>query len=520
MKMSADKILNPVSCVVAAGVLLGGSTACAEAVDVRRSPVRYADFGAKGDGVADDFDAIIAAHAHANAHALPVRADDGATYFIGGGRRTAEIKTDTDFGTAAFRIDDTQVSLDDKGASVFSVRSSQPRVRLEGLTFLKRDQRDLGIRLASASVVVVVDANVRQYIRRGLNENKGSAKTDVLLVAADGTIDPRTPPLWDFDAITEATAHPVDAAVLSVRGGRFTTIANRAPSEYTYFARGIQIERSNVRVEGLEHRVVGEGEHGAPYSGFIRIGRCADVEVRNVLFSGRKTYSTIGSAGKPVSMGSYDLAMDRAINVSVIGCTQANDIDDSRLWGVMTSNFCKNLLYEDCTLSRFDAHQGLFNGIVRRSRLRMINLIGGGTFRLEDSVVTGNRLISLRNDYGSTWQGDVIVRNTTLDPAGDQPLQTLSLIGGSNDGSHDFGYPCSMPHRVELENVRIQDLPAAESYRGPVLFGDFKIDPSGGKSPYAPPREVHINDVTTTSGLALRISDQPAVFADTKIVER
>ncbi len=504
---------------MAAGALLGVAAAHAEAVDARASAVRYADFGAKGDGVADDFDAIIAAHEHANAHGLPVRADDGATYYIGGGRRTAEIKTDTDFGTAAFRIDDTQVALDHRGSQVFCVRASQPRIQPEGLSTLKRGQRNLGIRLPSESVVVVVDAHVRQYIRRGLNENKGTAKTDVLLVAADGTIDSRTPLLWDFDAITEVTAYPVDAAVLTVRGGRFTTIANQASSNYNYFARGIQIERSNVRVEGLEHHVIGEGETGAPYNGFIRVQRCANVEVRNIVFSGRKTYSTIGAAGKPVTMGSYDLTLDRAVNASIIGCTQANDIDDARLWGVMGSNFCKNLLYEDCTLSRFDAHQGLFNGVIRRSRLRMINLIGGGTFRLEDSVVTGSRLISLRNDYGSTWQGDVIVRNTTLDPADDRPRQTLSLIGGRNDGSHDFGYPCSMPHRIELDNVRIQDLPATESYRGPVLFGDFGIGSSAAKFPYAPTREVLIKDVTTASGLPLRISDQPDVFADSKIAK-
>jgi len=62
---------------MAAGALLGGAAAHAEAVDARASAIRYADFGAKGDGVADDFDAIIAAHEHANAHGLPVRADEG-----------------------------------------------------------------------------------------------------------------------------------------------------------------------------------------------------------------------------------------------------------------------------------------------------------------------------------------------------------------------------------------------------------------------------------------------------------
>jgi len=68
--------------------------------------VHYSDFGAKGDGKTDDIDAIAASHAFANQQGLVVKADEGATYYIGGKERTALIQTDTDFGTAAFIIDD------------------------------------------------------------------------------------------------------------------------------------------------------------------------------------------------------------------------------------------------------------------------------------------------------------------------------------------------------------------------------------------------------------------------------
>src|SRR5687767_8193037 len=69
--------------------------------------VRYSDFNARGDGKTDDIDAIAAAHAFANQHGLVVKADEGATYYIGGKNRTALVQTDTEFGTAAFIIDDT-----------------------------------------------------------------------------------------------------------------------------------------------------------------------------------------------------------------------------------------------------------------------------------------------------------------------------------------------------------------------------------------------------------------------------
>ena len=64
--------------------------------------IRYSDLGAKGDGKTDDSDAIDATHNLANQHGLPVKADENATYYIGGKNRTATLRTDTDVGSAAF----------------------------------------------------------------------------------------------------------------------------------------------------------------------------------------------------------------------------------------------------------------------------------------------------------------------------------------------------------------------------------------------------------------------------------
>src|SRR5690606_25653402 len=52
--------------------------------------VSYSDFGAIGDGKSDDIEEIVAAHAFANQHNLSVKADDNATYYIGGKKLTAD----------------------------------------------------------------------------------------------------------------------------------------------------------------------------------------------------------------------------------------------------------------------------------------------------------------------------------------------------------------------------------------------------------------------------------------------
>jgi len=71
--------------------------------------VAYEDFGAIGDGVADDLPAICAAHAHANQQRLRVRSKADATYHLGSRALTAVVETDTDWNTSRFTIDDTQV---------------------------------------------------------------------------------------------------------------------------------------------------------------------------------------------------------------------------------------------------------------------------------------------------------------------------------------------------------------------------------------------------------------------------
>lgn len=96
--------------------------------------IRYSDFGAKGDGTTNDSDAIAATHNLANQQNLPVKADGDATYYIGGKNRTATIRTDTDFGSAAFIIDDRKV--EDRTAFVFLVDSELKPFKPQGITTL------------------------------------------------------------------------------------------------------------------------------------------------------------------------------------------------------------------------------------------------------------------------------------------------------------------------------------------------------------------------------------------------
>ncbi len=487
--------------------------------------VYYSEYGAAGDGATDDFDAIIKAHAAANEAGLKVRADAGATYYIGTAGKTAQIQTDTDWGDAKFIIDDSKVPVDNRSAQIFNVSSKFPATPVTTVKTLAKNQKKLDLSLPHNSFIVVTDNNTMRYIREGLNVNNGAAQTDVFVVDKKGKVDMKAPIIWDYANISSMTAYPIDAETLTVKGGYFTTIANQAESRYTYYSRGIGITRSNVTVDGIYHTVTGELDHGAPYNGFIAISNCTEVTVQNCKLSGHKIYITIGRANAPVSMGTYDVTVNRSTNVTFRNCKQINNIHDANLWGIFASNYSKNIMFDSVEFSRFDAHMGVVNATIRNSVLgrQGINLIGGGVFLIENSKVCGSTFINLRSDYGSTWDGEIVIRNCQFVPRNGERSDAV-LIGGSYSGQHDFGYTCYMPKKITIDGLVIDDSNPAGDFRGPKIFANFNKNYTSEafkeKYPYVITKEITIKNLTVKSGKKYLISDNPFMFRNVKVKEK
>ena len=490
---------------------------------INAKTIYYSEYGAVGDGITDDFDAIIKAHDEANKKGLKVCADKGAKYYIGGADKTALVQTDTDWADARFIIDDTKV--ENYTTNIFDVSSKHTPTQITTVKTLTKNQKKLDLSLSQNSFIVVNDNSTRRYIRFGLNQNNGSAQTDVFVVDKKGKVDMKAPIIWDFNNITSMTAYPIDKKTLTISGGHFTTIANQAESKYTYYGRGINISRSNVVVEGIYHIIADELDHGAPYRGFINIANCTGVTVQNCILSGHKTYVTIGSANAPVSMGSYDISVGRSTNVTFKNCKQTNDIHDPTYWGIFGSNYSKNITFDNVEFSRFDAHMGVANATIKNSVLghQGINIIGCGVFLIENTKVCGRSFVNLREDYGSTFEGELIIRNCEYIPRNGAQSDAV-LINGSNSSRHDFGYPCYMPEKITIDGLVINDLNPGNNYPGPKIFAPFnnenKSEAFVEKYPYTVTKEVEIKNLTIKSGKSYIISNNQYMFRNVKITER
>ena len=480
-------------------------------MDAQANEVTYEAFGAVGDGVTDDLPSICEAHAYANQHGLRVRSSPDATYHLGRRALTAIIETDTDWGTSRFIIDDSQ-GVENHKLALFEVRSRLSPVPLV-IDRIARGQERLDLRPASDCLVFIENENRRIFIRRGLNQNSGTAQKEVFILRRDGSIEGGID--WDYDVVTQVVAQPIDPEPLVLRGGVFINIANQMRQEvgYNYWSRNIRVSRSNTEIDGVTLQVTGETEFGHPYGGFLSVQRCANITLRNCSIDGRKTYQTIGSAGKPVSMGTYGYQANHVVNFRMINCRVEN-IHDRTRWGVIATNFMKNILVEDCVLSRMDVHMGASGSyIIRGSTLGYagLNAIGRGRLIVENSTLHGGSLISFRSDYGSTWEGEVLIRNSRwIPPAGQGGSPAMFRM--ENDGTHDFGYPCFMPRVIRIEGLTVEDANRSEGYPGITFFNDPIGAPREDRPfPYRLTERLEVSGLKTASGLPPRISDNPEV---------
>ena len=442
--------------------------------------VLYSDFGAVGDGVTDDLEAIKAAHSYANTFGLKVKATEGAVYYIGNIVGAVTVKTDTDWTGAKFIIDDTVVStatsertknifniVSDASAVTYTAGKGEIGARIDAINAAgginKNDFTTLDLGLGYKAMVMLINDDHRCYIRYGINQDNGSSQNELVLIDENGNVDPSTPLLFSYEKITKIKVIRVDDKPITVTGGDFETRANIAPREYTYYGRGILISRSNVTITNISHIITGEGDTGAPYSGFVNVQACNNVLIKDSVLSAHKAYKLITNENN--TMGTYDLSFSESNAVTCYNVTMHNFFAsdgvtpsvDAGYWGIMGSNYCKNLTYDSCKLTRFDAHKGTYNATIRDSDVASLTLIGGGTFTMENSrVYTNGRsyIIGLRSDYGSTWNGDFIIKNVTAVTKSAYTSGTMALINGGFT-NHNFGYTCYMPANVVVDNLTV-----------------------------------------------------------------
>ena len=448
-----------------------------------KKTVYYSEFGAKGDGVTEDFAALLKCHEYANANGCTVKADAGATYYIcETDGVTIPVMTDVDWGDATFIMDDTKIPVPSKSrtANIFTMKSSyQKKVYGEDSEIVKAINAKGGIKADEATnigyapgypaILILFDYEHFAYIRWGCHAAgyTNNPQRELIVVDKDGNIDPNTKLLLDYKHVSSIEEYRIDDEPITVENGIFITKANAAPPVYTAYNRGLGINRSNVTIKNTVHKIVDEGETGAPYGGFIISFAANNVLCEGLTLQSHKSYKDYNPDGTVHSiMGSYDIGGAFTTNITFKNCVQSNFFKDEEnkiafsereYWGIMGTNYCKNMTYDGCVLSRLDAHAGVYNVTVKDTSISYIKLIGGGVANIENCKVyqpDGSKwypFFELRCDYGSTWRGDVIIKDCEFYKI---EGAEATVIASASWNNWNFGYTTYLPNIV-LDNFKV-----------------------------------------------------------------
>ncbi len=356
------------------------------------SRVYYSDFGAVGDGIANDYAPIKAAHDFANEGGQTVYADGGKTYRFTDAPKSILIKTDVDFCGATLIFDDTRVtSPENKNVKDITVHSEGSVFRLvndysyirsddamaEEINSVKDDDGyvlrgmesggksdKINLKLGYPALLLIKNTKYQNYIRYGFVGNKGGPQREILLIDGEGNIDPSTPLLHDYRDITNVIIQRQDVEAITVKNATVKTLAPRINNQNNcYVNRNFAIERPHVTFENIQHSVIGEipraepvrcDAEGLSYSvaseGYTGRGRCVYDKNGN-LYEGDdiKTFYGPSYNGfvyvdltndvhfKNCSFqsrvlyleGTYDIAANSANNIVFEDCTQLNFFEKS-----------------------------------------------------------------------------------------------------------------------------------------------------------------------------------------------
>lgn len=471
---------------------------CKNCLDVKKyvSVIKYEDYGAIGDGKTDDSEAIRAAHDAANSCGLPVEGKAGATYYIGALDKTIVIKTDTDWNGAEFIFDDHQIRWDDsvrRYINVFTVKSDVSHKFIDvpsGFT-LSKGQTNIGMTFDAPCMLKLENSKEKIYKRYGENANGGVNVSEMILVDENGNVDPTTPIQYDYSTVTSITRYSISDKPITVGNATITTIAPN-PKEYDpdyennycYYARGIMVNRSNTTVYAIKHIVENEDmtieidrngdgvidkwgadkSYGVPYIGFFSFQICNNATMIDCLVEGHQAYSFYQGATRNEpgttrnEMGSYDINATDCINLSFRNIVQYENQETGETitnrfmyHGIMGSNFCRNVLMDNCYVDRFDSHQGLHNATITNCTIGFgILVIGGGELYIENVYrLSGGTFVCLRLDYNSVFEGDVVIKNCKMGSA------VNSIINGTWRSFYN-GLPNYITRSLTIDGLAVE----------------------------------------------------------------
>ena len=501
------------------GACLNMSSELLEQIESGQVKLTYECFGANGQDTNNDYEAIQAAHKFANKEYidkgihLTVYGTSGSTYYMtSNSAGYINVATNTNWQGANFQIIDTADGIDYSkpifrivspmkaskngngklsmeyaaGTAVYNAANFTPSTT-NASAFVNAvmndvrstDNQDYTRFFESSQILAVylVD-NDTTYYRNGSESSSIPKREQILINKNTGEI--LTDIEWNYNNLSKVYVWPIPETQIIVQNGKFNTktynhLTEADGTKRGYINRSIHVDTTgNVILYGITHTLDESEEYtnayeqvgsGNAYYGFLRFSKASYIDVYNVTLTPH-TFGKIVSGSSTSSKGTYDLTFEDSNSISFDTLlTPTELLTNPSKWGIMGTKGSKNIRFTNSRVNRIDAHEGIRNLYVADTVIgcRGMTLIGSGDFLGENlEVLDASELVWLRNDYGSTWKGNIVINGATFTPkittASSGHGDDLKLIQSQYNSSLNYGLASYFP-AVYMKNITIRNAP-------------------------------------------------------------
>ena len=496
-QMEADKNAVIANVTVDSEVILarGGKATLGERLDDTTAQledeigVDIRNFGVVGDGVVDDGPAIKSAHTWANENSKKLWYPPGE-YYIRDAKEIV-IEHDVDASQATIIVDTDMHTR----SYLYIIRSKQPYsydISPDILSQLEVNRGTTRIpELAGHgdAIIRLENENKKVYIRYGANENQGVSQFDKFVIDDHGYL--KNDVIWDFETITGGKVLPIDPTYINVVFGKW--VYNNNLEDDISVQRNIHIRRSRVKLSVGEEitRPIAARAH---FEGLIATTLAYDVEIYDTTLEAKP--ARLNSAG--VRTGTYGLQVADTISLTFRNVRSKAIPDTFYGWSIMGGNRLKDFRMIDCDMNNVDSHQGSHNISIKNSTIgsRGLQLTGTGRLHIEDVTIMGARdVVSLRRDYGSTWEGPIMIKNVTHKP---RPGSDPHVIFGDPVYVTDFGHGCYFGTDITIDGYTVHDEDVESSSIRVIRINNATT--AGKVNDYILPKTISVSNIRTHSG--------------------
>ena len=393
---------------------------------------------------------------------------------------------------------------------------------------------------------IMVTSPEKIYVRTGSSANDGQLKYEMMIFDTK-TENIEGGVMYDLSNVSRIEVFPIPEQKVTIKNGNFTTYTNNqiyTPNgeRTAYTNRNIKISYTgNVEISGINHyldetkykdvasKKYQTNDESNQYISFVLPDHSAYVNIFNSNFQPHQYTKRVDN--KHTSIGTYDMAISSSeyIYYNKVGysCNLSNNTtcynkyilnSDENRWGIMQSTRNnKNIFFIQSILSRIDAHTGMYNLYVSGSKIGYngINIIGRGKVFVNHTVFDhSDVIVKLRNDYGSSWDGDIVLNDINYI----QSDATNRIILYDNTGQNNYGYLSTFPS-VYINNFKIDSTQTGSKSNFVDIIQKEKstpmTKPKNDDTAYYFKENMYIKDIKYTKGTGT-ISVFDSNFASTK----